>query len=57
MEGVRMCWIPKSDDDLEFAPMEHKFTGTKADTIDPTDWYASNEANDTQIESGGALRL
>lgn len=52
-----MCWIPKSDDDLEFAPMEHKFNGDKSNTIEPIEWYASNEANDTQIESSGAIRL
>lgn len=52
-----MCWIPKSDDDLEFAPMEHKFVGNKTDKIEVADWYSTANEHDAQIEENGAMKL
>lgn len=52
-----MCWIPKSDDDLEFAPMEYKFNGNKDDEVNVSDWYSRPDVGDQIIEDSAPIRL
>ena len=53
MEGVRMVWIPKCDEDLEYAPQEFMFTGNVNDPISKEHWYHDMHQGDAQIHQSG----
>lgn len=55
-EGSRLVYLPKDQEDLEYAPQTFMLVGSKGDVPDHDDWFIKHDSN-AGLVGGDAARL